>query len=363
MGWRTRLNVATFVLIAVILVLARHELVEAWRLLGQVNLGILLLLVPIQFASYFASTEIFFTYLRARGQLRRTNTLQATGMSLELNFVNHVFPSGGVSGVSYMVWRLGKLGVAAGQSTMAQIMKYVVQMGTFMVLMALALIWATIENRTASWVVVATAIGITSLIFLVIFGGYLVGSRSRMKNFAHWLTRTLNLLIRKVTFGRKPEAMKLARVERFFNDFHNDFMVLKNDKKLLTKPIIWSFLFNIFEIMLFMVSFWALGIWVNPAVLLIAYGAATLTGVFMLTPGGAGAYEAVMIGILTASGVAAGVAFAGVVLTRAILVIGTLASGFVVYQHALHKYGRPDLNKKPDLTPDDEIERASHHGH
>jgi uncharacterized protein (TIRG00374 family) len=361
-SWRTRLNAITLVLIAVILVLARHELVEAWRLMGQVNLWILLLLVPIQFASYYASTEIFFTYLRARGQLRRINTLQATAMSLELNFVNHVFPSGGVSGVSYMVWRLGKLGVAAGQSTMAQIMKYVVQMGTFMVLMALALIWATLENRTASWVVVATAIGITSLVFLVIFGGYLVGSGSRMRNFAHWLTRALNLLVKKITFGRKPKILKLERVERFFSDFHSDFMVLKNDKKLLVKPIIWSFLFNVFEILLFMVSFWALGVWVNPAVLLIAYGAAALTGVFMLTPGGAGAYEAVMIGILTASGVAAGVAFAGVILTRAILIIGTLASGFVVYQHALHKYGRPDLNKKPDLTPDDEIERASHHG-
>ena len=353
-SWRTRLNFATFVLIAVILILARRELVEAWHLMGRVNLLILLLLVPVQFASYYASTEIFFTYLRARGQLQRTNTLQATAMSLELNFVNHVFPSGGVSGVSYMVWRLGKLGVTAGQSTMAQIMKYVVQMGTFMVLMALALVWATLENRTANWVVVATAIGITSLVFLVIFGGYLVGSASRMKNFAHWLTRVLNSLVRRITFGRKPEVMKLERAERFFLDFHSDFMVLKNDKKLLMKPIIWSFLFNIFEILLFVVSFWALGIWVNPAVLLIAYGAASLTGIFMLTPGGAGAYEAVMIGVLSASGVAAGVAFAGIILARAILIVGTLASGFVVYQHALHKYGRPNLERKIDLTPNDE---------
>jgi uncharacterized protein (TIRG00374 family) len=181
-----------------------------------------------------------------------------------------------------------------------------------------------------------------------------------MRNFARWLTKILNSIVRKVTFGRKPEALKPGRVEKFFFDFHNDFMVLKNDKKLLMKPIIWSFLFNVFEVLLFMVSFWALGMWVNPAVLLIAYGAATLTGVFMLTPGGAGAYEAVMIGILSASGVAAGVAFAGVILARAILIIGTLASGFVVYQHALHKYGQPNLDKKIDLTPDDEIERANH---
>ncbi|MDR1969809.1 MAG: flippase-like domain-containing protein [Candidatus Nomurabacteria bacterium] len=359
-SWRTKLNFLTFVLIIVILILARHELVEAWHLMGQVNLLILSLLIPIQFASYYASTEIFFTYLRARGQLQRTNRMQATAMSLELNFVNHVFPSGGISGMSYMVWRLRKLGVTAGQATMAQIMKYVIQMGTFMVLLSLALIWATLENRTANWVVVVTTIGITGLVFLVIFGGYLIGSQARMKSFAHWFSRTVNSIVKKFTFGRRTEVLKLERAERFFLDFHSDFMVLKNDKKLLARPVIWSFTFNILEILLFMVSFWALGVWVNPAALLIAYGAATLMGTFMLTPGGAGAYEALMIGVLTASGVPAGAAFAGVILARAILIVGTLASGFVVYQHALRKHGRPNLNKKISLRPDDEIERTEH---
>jgi len=357
---RAKLSFATLALVGAVLIMARHELVEAWNLMGQVNLLLLSLLIPVQLISYYANTEIFFTYLRARGQLKRTTTAQATLMALELNFVNDLFPSGGVSGVSYMVWRLGKLGVAAGQATMAQIMRYVVQMSTFMVLMAIALIWATIENRTANWVVVATAIGITSLVFLVIFGGYFVGSKTRMKNFARWLTRAINTLVEKITFGRKHNVLKVEKVERFFLDFHDDFMVLKNDKKLLVKPIIWSFIYNIFDILLFAVSFWALGIWVNPAVLLIAYGAAAVAGNFMLTPGGAGAYEAMMIGVLTAGGMPAREAFAGVILGRAVLVTGTMASGLIAYQHALRKYGRPNLNKKIDFTPDDEIERVSH---
>jgi uncharacterized protein (TIRG00374 family) len=312
----------------------------------------------VQFLSYYASTEIFFTYLRARGQLKQTSTLQATGMSLELNFVNHVFPSGGVSGMSYMVWRLGKLGVSAGQATMAQIMKFTMQMSTFLVLMTLALIWATLENRTASWVVVSAAVGITSLIFLVIFGSFLIKSRERMQSFAGFLTQSLNSLIKKITFDKKPKALKLSRIEKFFIDFHEDFMVLRADKTILRRPIIWSFVFNLSEILLFMVAFWALGAFVNPAVLLIAYGAATLAGMVMFTPGGAGAYEAIMIGILTASGVNGGVAFAGVILARTILIIGTLVSGFVVYQRALAKHGRPDFDKKIDLTPDSEIERV-----
>ena len=46
-------------------------------------------------------------------------------MALELNFVNHTLPSGGVSGISYMTWRLGKLGVSPGRAASAQVVRYV----------------------------------------------------------------------------------------------------------------------------------------------------------------------------------------------------------------------------------------------
>ncbi len=338
---RTWLSIATFVLIVVFVVAARGQLVEAWHLLGQVNILILLLLIPVQFASYYASSEIFLTYLRARGQLKKTNGLQATSMALELNFVNHIFPSGGVSGISYMVWRLGKLGVSAGQSTMAQIMRYVVQFSTFGVLLVIALVVALLENQASNWVVVMVAIVLTALLFVIIFGSYLVGSESRMMSFARWLTKTLNLIVRKITFGRSKELLKIEKAERFFHEFHDDFVELRRNKKLLHKPLIWSFVFNICEILLFVVSFWAMGTQVNLAVLLIAYGAATSAGIIVLTPGGAGAYEAIMVGVLVAGGMSPGAALAGVVLTRAALIAGTLITGVFAYHHALRAYGRP----------------------
>jgi len=220
------------------------------------------------------------------------------------------------------------------------------------------LIWATAENRAANWLVVTVAIAVTALVSIVLFGSYLVGSRERLVSFAHFLTDNVNRLVKKITFGRRPAVMKTAKTERFFIDFHEDFIVLKADKKLLLKPIVWGFLFTIFEVSVFMAAFWSMGNFVNPAILLIAYGAATLSGMFMLTPGGVGAYEAIMIGILTAGGVDAGVAFAGVIVARVILLVGTIGSGFVVYQHALRKYGQPDWDKKVDLAPEAEVERA-----
>ncbi len=347
MSFRSWLSIVTFVLIAAVLFFARDDLVQAWNLLWQANWWILALLIPVQFFSYFAGSEIFFTYLRGRGRLQKTSRLDVTAMSLELNFVNHVFPSGGIAGMSYMVWRLGKQGVPAGQATMAQIMRYVVTLGTFICLLALSLIFVTVDSKTSSWIVMIASIVVTGIVFLVIFASYLVGSEHRMKSFAQWLSKSINILVRKITFGRVArDVIPAARAVKFFRDLHEDFIALKSQKKLLIKPIMWSFIFNIVDLSLFLVTFWALGTPVNPAIVLIAYGAASMAGLFVLTPGGAGAYEAIMIGILTAGGVAASTAFAGVILTRTILLLGTICTGFVFYQRALAKYGKPPIDRK-----------------
>ena len=64
-----------------------------------------------------------------------------TAVALEFNFVNHVFPSAGVSGASYMVWRLGKMKVPAGQAAMSQLINYFSLGSTFMIMMVAALIY------------------------------------------------------------------------------------------------------------------------------------------------------------------------------------------------------------------------------
>lgn len=340
-GFRVWFNIITIIFLAIVLFASRRELVRAWHLLDQANIWLILLLIPLQFASYYANTEIFFSYLRARGQLKQVTSMQATGMSLEFTFVNHVFPSAGVAGAGYMVWRLGRCGVSAGQATMTQVMRIIVQFGTFMCLMVAALIWATIEDRTASWVVVATTVAVTVLVFLVAFGNYVFGSKERIVSFSHWLSRWVNLIVAKVTFGRRKNILAVDALDEFFFDFYEDLVTLKANRSLLKHPIIWSFIFNILDVSLFFVTFLALGTFVNPAVLLIAYGAATIGGGIMITPGGIGAYEAVMVSILIAGNVPAAAALAGVILARMLLMTGTISVGFFVYQHAIHKYGKP----------------------
>ena len=104
MKFRTWLSIITLALLAVVVIAAWGDIREAFGYLGKVNLWILALIIPVQFVSYFATGEMVFSYLRAKGNIRDLNVFKVTRMSLELNFVNHVFPSGGAAGTAYFSW-------------------------------------------------------------------------------------------------------------------------------------------------------------------------------------------------------------------------------------------------------------------
>ena len=127
---------------------------------------------------------------------------------------------------------------------------------------------------------------------------------------------------------------------------HRDFLELRHDKKLLIKPYLWGLVFMALDAGLFAITFLAMGEPVNPAPILIAYGVASLAGFIVLTPGGAGAYEAIMVAFLAIAGIASGIAIAGIVLTRVIVLLGTIIFGYVFYQRALIKYGKQKKAKR-----------------
>src|SRR5690606_13109572 len=110
-------------------------IVEAWGLIGQVNLWILAWLIPVQFASYYATGGMIFSYLRKKGDLKDMSHWSTTRLALELNFVNHILPSGGAAGFSYLAWVLKKHKVSVARSTMAQIVRFVLTFASFTLLL------------------------------------------------------------------------------------------------------------------------------------------------------------------------------------------------------------------------------------
>ena len=115
---------------------------------------------------------------------------------------------------------------------------------------------------------------------------------------------------------------------------------LRQDKAILIKPFLWGLVFTAADAALFFITFLALGEPVNPAPILIAYGVASMAGFFVVTPGGAGAYEAIMVAFLAIAGLAKEWLLRELCLTRVILLLGTIGLGYLFYQHAILKYGR-----------------------
>lgn len=330
----------TLALVALVLFFSRHELMKAWLLLEKVNVLILALIVPLLLLSFYAAAEIMFSYLRAKGSIEKTYWTTRARLALEWNFVNHTLPSGGVSGISYMTWRLGKLGVSAGRATSAQMVRYVAGFISTAIVIPFCVLLVTIDGNINRWIILVSSTIVLLMMLAIIGMVYLVSSSDRMQAFAQWFSRMANRLVTKLTHGRKRVVIREDRILEFFKEIHEDYIELRRDRRVLIKPVLWGILFIILDAMVFSVTFWALGTPVNPAPILIAYTLASVAGFIVVTPGGAGAYEAIMVAFLAVAGVSSGTAIAGILLSRVIILLVTIAVGYLFYQQALSRYGK-----------------------
>jgi uncharacterized protein (TIRG00374 family) len=346
LSFRSWLSIVTLLLIAVILFFSRRELHHATDLLSRVDLWVLLLVLPVVAIAYLASGEMIFSYLREKKTIQNVNLLTQMRISLELNFVNHILPSGGVSGISYMNWRLGKFGVKPGKATMAQAVRYIVGFAGMVTLLILSVFLVTIDGTVNRWIILMSSALVTTMIVVTFAGIYLMRSVSRISKFSHKLARFANTTVARVTFGKVTHVVYANAIEAFLDEMHEDFVAINKDRRVLIKPYLWGLFFTSAEIAIFWIVFWSLGSPINPAPLLIGYGLASMAGFLVVTPGGAGAYEAIMVLVLAIAGLPKGEAIAGIVLTRAIILFVTIVVGYIFYQSALVQYGK---RSKPTL--------------
>lgn len=345
MSLRTWISIITFTLVGIIIAFSYEHLVQAWQLLSQVNIWILLLIIPVNILSYIAAGEMIFSYLRAKGAIKHISVPLLVRMSLELNFVNHVLPSGGVSGISYMSWRLNKLGISTGKATMAQAVRFAAGYAAFITLLAISVLLVTIDGDINRWIILISCTLVTVMVSATVGVIYLVKSNKRIERFSKKFSSITNRLVRRITRRKANKLLDEEKMLEFFKDMHDDYLELEKDRKVLIKPYLWGLFFTVMEIALFFITFLALGKVVNPAPILIAYGVASLAGFIVLTPGGTGAYEALMVFILSLAGVSQGGAIAGIVLARVLILIVTIGVGYVFYQLTIMKYG-----KKPNTS-------------
>lgn len=330
------INIVTFAAVGVIVFFAWGDIIAAFERMRTLNLWVLSLMVPAQIFTFFALAKLYQQFFKALGVVVPLKTLCSA--VIELNFVNHVFPSGGVSGFSYFAFRLKQDGVSAAKSTLAQLARYVFTFGTFVGLLLVALILLILEDH-ASRLIISV---VTALMVTILFGTlgtiYIIGSEDRIESFSRAAARFLNRILH-IFNPKRPEIIRLGRVERMFRELHKDYVEYRSNFGKMRPALLWAVVASVSEIAVVYIAFAAHDAWVNPGALIIAYAVATVSGLLAILPGGLGVYEPIMAGVLLSAGVPNDVAVSATLVSRVVTLLLALITGYVLYHKALKRHG------------------------
>jgi uncharacterized protein (TIRG00374 family) len=338
--WKLILNLVTIGALVGLCFLIRDQIAATLDNLTKVNAYVLLLILPIEFLNYDVYARMYRYLFGILGS--KTTYKEMFKVSLELNMINHVFPSGGVSGFSYFSLRLKQLDISTGKATLVQTMKFILLFVTFEILLVIGLICLALGGQANSFIILIGSSIATLLMVMTVGSAFLIGSEKRINSFFTYITKFLNRVIHLVR-PKHPETINVAKVQATFKDLHENYQVLKSNYKLLVGPAVCAFMANLTEIAAIYVVYIAFGHWVNPGAVILAYAVANFAGLISVLPGGVGIYEALMTGTLAAAGVPAAVSIPVTVMYRVLSITIQVIPGYFFYHRAL-KHEAPALS-------------------
>ncbi len=341
-NWKLIVNIVTVAVLVLLVFLIRDQIVDTFKNLGKVNWHYLVLILPLILLSYHAQTKMYQNMFELIGHKLHYKFMFR--VALELNFVNQVFPSGGVSGISYFGVRMRSADITGTQASLVQIMKLLLLFVSFEVLLAVGLLILAIDGK-ANDLMLLVAGSITTLLVLgtVAFVA-IIGSERRIHITFNAITRAINKTIAFVT-RHKGDAISTERAEWIVKDLHKSYKTIEANYKELKWPLFWAMLVNLAAIMSIYAVYAAFGAWVNLGAIIVAYSVANFAGLVSVLPGGAGIYEALMIGVLAAGGIPAALSLPVTVMYRVLSTVIQLPPGYVLYHNNVHRTGKSPLDQ------------------
>jgi uncharacterized protein (TIRG00374 family) len=336
------LNVVTFLALGFLIYVSCAQIAEAFREFRDLNFFWLVLIIPLQCANYASVAMYYRSYLKNLGEDVRFSRLFK--LALEMNFVNNIFPSGGVSGFGYFGVRMQSEGVSASKATLTQVMRHTLTFLSFIVYMALALFILSLFGNASRFMVLVSSSIITLILVGTIVIVYIISSATRVRKFTAFLPRVVNRIARVISRGRIPR-INIERIEDLFQQLHEDYLKIHKDWRQLRRPFLFTMLMNLTELLTINVVYFSFGSTVNFGALIIAYAVANIAGLLSILPGGVGVYEGLMTAVLTSAGIARGLALSATVVYRVLNMGLFLPIGFIFYQMALRQGKTPNLRQ------------------
>lgn len=329
--WRLILTVATFIGLAILIYGVRKDIGGVIDNLGKVNTLALLLIIPIEALNYDAYARLNVSLFKILGE--RVGYRDMYKVYLELNFVNHILPSGGVSGISYFNVRMRAYGISGPKATLSQLMKLLLLYVSFQPLLILGVFLLAARGHVDNLIMVVASSLVTLLVVGTFAFIYMIESRHRINNALTSITRFLNWLIGLV--NRKPDTINIEGAQKAFNELHDNYKLFKENWRQLKMPFVYMTIANITEVAAVYVVYIAFGHLVNVGAVILAYAVANFAGLISVLPAGIGIYEGLMTAVLAATGISAGLSIPVTIMYRVLNMVTQLTPGYYFYQKAL----------------------------
>lgn len=333
-NWKIILNVVTVVALAILVFAIHEQIIETFKNLARINGWLLLLLIPTQALNYHAQTKLYLDLFALVGNKLKYGFMYRA--AVELNFVNHVFPSGGVSGISYFSLRLKNDEITGSKATLVQVIKLGMLFLSFEVLLIVGLIFLAVGGKANDFVILLTSALTTLLVMATIAFVLIIGSQKRIKVTFTFITKLLNSILH-FFLPKSPETINIERAEHAFEDLHHNYKTIESRWRELKMPFLWALLANFTEILCIYIVYLAFGEWVNIGAVILAYAVANFAGLVSVLPGGVGIYEALMTGVLVAAGVPAALSLPVTVMFRVLSTLIQVPPGWYLYHMALQE--------------------------
>jgi putative heme transporter len=332
--WRPIINIISIVAMLLVIYALQDEIGKTLRNLKNINYWVLLLIIPLQLLNYDSYARMYRALLNYLGQPVAYRSMFR--VSLELNFVNNAFPSGGISGISFFGLRLRSYGVKAGSATLVQLLKFFMIFISFQVLIAVGLLILAIGDKAhdAALLIAGTLCTLTLVGTLVAI--YIVSSQARIDAFFTFLTKGLNRLIHVVR-PHHPETINIGKLKGGLRDMHDAYAAIKGSPAVLKSVFCYALLANVCELLTLYAVYVAFGEWVNIGAVILAYAVANFAGLISVLPGGIGIYESLMLGVLAAAGVPIKLSLPVIVTFRVLTMALKLLPGWYLYHRALQE--------------------------
>jgi uncharacterized protein (TIRG00374 family) len=329
--WRLALTLITFLALGVLIYGTRKDIGGVIENLRKVNAVALLLLIPIEALNYDAYARLYVGLMKILGKNVKYRDMYK--LNLELNFVNHILPSGGVSGIGYFTVRMRAFGVSGPKATLSQLMKLLLLYASFQPLLIIGIFLLALRGHVNNLIMVIASSIITLLVVGTLGFIYMIESRTRINSFLTAVTRILNWIVGLVR--RQPETINIAGAQLAFDELHENYKLFKEKWRELKMPFLFMMLANITEVAAVYVVYIAFGRLVNIGAVILAYAVANFAGLISVLPAGIGIYEGLMTAVLAATGIPAGLSIPVTIMYRVLNMLIQLTPGYVLYQRAV----------------------------